>query len=132
MRWSFMINPRLWKILSPSKEDFYPYHSIGLFLQTSVLMPASLTEDHSYGNLYLANDAFPGCEKAEIIGEVPQSLKEEVENRFVIGPVVDRGFWHRERASMDIDRGPCELYRTRITEYQCANVTLREKPSRVS
>ncbi|KAH6723680.1 kinase-like domain-containing protein [Leptodontidium sp. MPI-SDFR-AT-0119] len=59
-----------------------------------------------YGNLYFANDAFPGCEKAEIIGEVPQSLKKEVENRFVIGPVVDRGFWHRERASMGIDRGP--------------------------
>ncbi|KAH8719343.1 kinase-like domain-containing protein [Phaeosphaeriaceae sp. PMI808] len=61
-----------------------------------------------YGNLYFANDEFPGCEKAEIIGEVPQAIKKEVENRFVIGPVVDRGFWHRERASMGIDRGPWE------------------------
>ncbi|KAH9217470.1 kinase-like domain-containing protein [Leptodontidium sp. 2 PMI_412] len=41
-----------------------------------------------------------------IVGEVPQSLKKEVGNRFVIGPVVDRGFWHQERASMGIDRGP--------------------------
>ncbi|KAF2756096.1 hypothetical protein EJ05DRAFT_502559 [Pseudovirgaria hyperparasitica] len=59
-----------------------------------------------YGSLYFANDAFPGCEKAEIIGEVPQSLKRMVEDRFVIGPVVDRDFWHRERASIGIDRGP--------------------------
>ncbi|KAF1961603.1 hypothetical protein CC80DRAFT_400961 [Byssothecium circinans] len=59
-----------------------------------------------YGNLYFAKDAFLGCEKAQVVGEIPQSLKEEVENRFVIGPVVDRGFWHRERAVMDIDRGP--------------------------
>ncbi|KAI9663120.1 MAG: Phosphotransferase enzyme [Bathelium mastoideum] len=61
-----------------------------------------------YGNLYFATDAFPGCEKAGIAGDYPQSLKKEVENRFVIGPVVDRDFWHRERASMDIDRGPWE------------------------
>ncbi|KAH3976280.1 hypothetical protein HBH52_118710 [Parastagonospora nodorum] len=59
-----------------------------------------------YGNLYFADNAFPGCEKAEIIGDLPQSLRNLAENRFVIGPVVDRGFWHRERALMDIDRGP--------------------------
>ncbi|KAH7406540.1 kinase-like domain-containing protein [Phaeosphaeria sp. MPI-PUGE-AT-0046c] len=60
----------------------------------------------SYGNLYFAHDAFPGCEKAEIVGEMPQSVKSSVESRFVIGPVVDRDFWHRERSSMGIDRGP--------------------------
>ncbi|KAF2235720.1 hypothetical protein EV356DRAFT_522818 [Viridothelium virens] len=59
-----------------------------------------------YGSLYFAEDTFPGCEKAEITGDLSQSLKEEVGNRFVIGPVVDREFWHRERASMHIDRGP--------------------------
>ncbi|KAF1840944.1 uncharacterized protein K460DRAFT_347404 [Cucurbitaria berberidis CBS 394.84] len=59
-----------------------------------------------YGNLYFAKDAFPGCEKAELVGDVPQSLRKLVADRFVIGPVVDRGFWHRERASMSIDRGP--------------------------
>ncbi|KAL9097474.1 MAG: hypothetical protein Q9165_000370 [Trypethelium subeluteriae] len=61
-----------------------------------------------YGSLYFASDAFPGCEKAGVIGNLPYSLKKEVENRFLIGPVVDREFWHRERASMDIDRGPWE------------------------
>ncbi|KAG4434115.1 hypothetical protein IFR05_010395 [Cadophora sp. M221] len=59
-----------------------------------------------YGNLYFADDAFPGCEKAEIIGEAPESLTKDVENRFVIGLAVDHDFWHRERASMGIDRGP--------------------------
>ncbi|KAH6638995.1 kinase-like domain-containing protein [Boeremia exigua] len=59
-----------------------------------------------YGSLYFASDAFPGCEKLEIVGDLPQSLRNVMKNRFVIGPVVDRDFWHRERASMDIDRGP--------------------------
>lgn len=27
--------------------------------------------------------------------------------RFSIGPVVGRDFWSKERAKMDIDRGPC-------------------------
>jgi hypothetical protein len=31
------------------------------------------------------------------------------EERFVIGPVVDRDFWKGNRASMAIDRGPCEF-----------------------
>ncbi|UPX16985.1 uncharacterized protein EKO05_0007364 [Ascochyta rabiei] len=59
-----------------------------------------------YGNLYFADDAFPGCEKAEVVGSLSQLLKDMAETRFVIGPVVDRGFWHRERAAMDLDRGP--------------------------
>ncbi|KAF2851214.1 hypothetical protein T440DRAFT_395295 [Plenodomus tracheiphilus IPT5] len=59
-----------------------------------------------YGNLYFSSDAFPGCEKAKIIGDLPLSTKQEIERRFVIGPVVDRDFWHRDRASMDISRGP--------------------------
>ncbi|KAI9699844.1 MAG: Phosphotransferase enzyme [Bogoriella megaspora] len=68
-----------------------------------------------YGNLYFKRDAFRGCQKAEITGDLPQSLKKEVENVFVIGPVVDRDFWHRERATMDIDRGPCEQHYIRHT-----------------
>jgi hypothetical protein len=74
----------------------------------SVLMLAQLTENHRYGKLYFANDAFLGCEKAEIIGDVRPSLRNVVEDRFVIGPVVDPDFWHRQRASMRIDRGPCK------------------------
>jgi hypothetical protein len=32
-----------------------------------------------------------------------------VKEYFVIGPVVDRDFWKGKRASMAIDRGPCEF-----------------------
>ncbi|KAL1600494.1 hypothetical protein SLS60_006880 [Paraconiothyrium brasiliense] len=63
----------------------------------------------SYGNLYLAQDAFPGCEKAEIQGELAQSIKDEVSRRFVIGPVAAPSFWHGERAFMEINRGPWKL-----------------------
>ncbi|KAJ4360729.1 Phosphotransferase enzyme [Didymosphaeria variabile] len=59
-----------------------------------------------YGNLYIAQDAFPGCEKAEVKGQVAQLIKDEVSRRFVIGPVAARSFWHHERACMEIDRGP--------------------------
>lgn len=51
---------------------------------------------------------FPGCEAAEITGDFSEEIKEEVRKRFVIGPVVDRSFWDGERATMDINRGPCE------------------------
>ncbi|KAK8217850.1 kinase-like domain-containing protein [Phyllosticta capitalensis] len=59
-----------------------------------------------YGNLYHAQDACPKCEKFKVAGSLPQQLKEDVERRFVIGPVVDEDFWKDERARIDIDRGP--------------------------
>ncbi|KAF1831505.1 hypothetical protein BDW02DRAFT_48085 [Decorospora gaudefroyi] len=106
MRWSFSINSRLWT------------HTIAIERK---FLSRAFTR---YGNLYFAKDAFPGCEKAEVIGEVSHSLKKELQNRFVIGPVVDRDFWHRERACMSIDRGPCELYRLQPTKHSYTNVTL--------
>ncbi|KAK2882676.1 hypothetical protein FQN49_000108 [Arthroderma sp. PD_2] len=59
-----------------------------------------------YGYLYFAEDAFPGCEKAQITGNVSESQKEITRDRFVIGPVACNDFWEQERASMNIDRGP--------------------------
>ncbi|CZS93857.1 probable FMP29 Found in Mitochondrial Proteome [Rhynchosporium graminicola] len=59
-----------------------------------------------YGNLYFASDAFPGCEAAQVVGDISAQLKGDVEKRFTIGPVVDRDFWNGKRASMAIDRGP--------------------------
>ena len=44
------------------------------------------------------------------MGDIPTELKRDVEERFTIGPVVDRDFWNGKRASMDIDRGPCEFH----------------------
>lgn len=63
---------------------------------------------NSYGNLYIASDGFPGCVEVRVVGEVPELLKQEVATRFVIGPVADREFWHKERATMSVDRGPCQ------------------------
>ncbi|CZR51218.1 probable FMP29 Found in Mitochondrial Proteome [Phialocephala subalpina] len=68
-----------------------------------------------YGNIYFAGDGFPGCEAAKVVGDIPAELKTGVEERFVIGPVVDRDFWHGERASMDIDRGPWETPQDYLT-----------------
>ncbi|KAI9051775.1 hypothetical protein LZ554_004042 [Drepanopeziza brunnea f. sp. 'monogermtubi'] len=67
------------------------------------LLSVSFTQ---YGNIYFASDAFPGCEAAEVIGDLPPELKVAIEERFVIGPVVARGFYKGERASMAIERGP--------------------------
>lgn len=71
-------------------------------------MGALAYTQNSYGSLYLASDAFPGCVEARIIGEVPKLLKQVVATRFVIGPVADREFWREERATMSVDRGPCQ------------------------
>ncbi|KAL9101634.1 MAG: hypothetical protein Q9163_003132 [Psora crenata] len=59
-----------------------------------------------YGNIYFAEDSFPGCVKAKVSGDIPIETKNEVEERFSIGPVVEHVFWRRERAEMAIERGP--------------------------
>ncbi|KAF1918902.1 kinase-like domain-containing protein [Ampelomyces quisqualis] len=51
-------------------------------------------------------DSFPGCETAQITGNVMDSLAADVANRFVIGPTVERAFWEKQRAVMAVDRGP--------------------------
>ncbi|PLN86156.1 kinase-like domain-containing protein [Aspergillus taichungensis] len=61
---------------------------------------------NSYGNLYYSNEAIPGAAAAEIMGDVPAEVKNTVMHKFMIGPVVDRAFWNKERAMMNIDRGP--------------------------
>ncbi|KAE9365715.1 phosphotransferase enzyme family protein [Stipitochalara longipes BDJ] len=61
-----------------------------------------------YGNIYFAGDVFPGCEAAKVVGDIPAELKIVVEERFAIGPLVDRDFWHGKRATMATDRGPWE------------------------
>jgi hypothetical protein len=80
-----------------------------MFIQTHAFVTTPLTETYNYGDVYFTNDAFTGCEKVEVVGSLPQPLECVTENRYVIGPVVDRGFWRRERAAMHVDRGPCEL-----------------------
>ena len=79
-----------------------------------------------YGSLYFAIDSFPGCENAEVIGDAPQSLKDAIEARFVIGPVADRAFWLNERARMDLDRGPCQYISLFPDDCDRANGNARE------
>ncbi|KAH5628153.1 hypothetical protein HBI51_212280 [Parastagonospora nodorum] len=67
------------------------------------LLSASLNR---HGALYHRKDSFPGCETAEITGNIMDSFKADVANRFVIGPTVDRAFWEKQRAAMAVDRGP--------------------------
>ncbi|PVH75331.1 hypothetical protein DL98DRAFT_551674 [Cadophora sp. DSE1049] len=59
-----------------------------------------------YGNIYFAKDSFPGCEKAEVSGDISEELKKEAEERFTIGPVVAHVFWRRDQTSMPMERGP--------------------------
>ncbi|RAK96108.1 aminoglycoside phosphotransferase family protein [Aspergillus ibericus CBS 121593] len=59
-----------------------------------------------YGNLYYASEDIPGAVAAEIMGDVPAEVKDRVKSRFVIGPVVRRDYWRKERAKMPLDRGP--------------------------
>ncbi|KAH9205444.1 kinase-like domain-containing protein [Leptodontidium sp. 2 PMI_412] len=65
-----------------------------------------------YGNIYFAKDSFPGCEKIEVSGDISDTLKKEVEERFTIGPVVEHVFWRRDQTSMPMERGPCGRPRT--------------------
>ncbi|KAL2862667.1 uncharacterized protein BJX67DRAFT_391106 [Aspergillus lucknowensis] len=59
-----------------------------------------------YGNLYFASEEIPGTVAAEVTGDMLADVRSAVMRRFAIGPVTDRAYWHKERAEMDIDRGP--------------------------
>lgn len=40
---------------------------------------------------------------------MPTDIKNTVMRRFAIGPVAERAYWNKERAGMNIDRGPCRV-----------------------
>jgi hypothetical protein len=43
----------------------------------------------------------------EITGGISHPHKQQLEERFVIGPVMNNDFWDERRACLEIDRGPC-------------------------
>ena len=45
---------------------------------------------------------------AEVFGDILPELKGGITKKFCIGLAVEREFWNKERAVMDIDRGPCK------------------------
>ncbi|RDW61118.1 aminoglycoside phosphotransferase family protein [Aspergillus mulundensis] len=59
-----------------------------------------------YGNLYYADDGVEKAVPVEISGDLPIEVKRSVTHRFVIGPVAERAYWHKERSAMNVDRGP--------------------------
>lgn len=73
------------------------------------------TDTARHGNIYFAKDSFPGCEKIEVSGDISDTLKKEVEERFTIGPVVEHVFWRRDQTSMPMERGPCGRPRSYYT-----------------
>lgn len=67
------------------------------------------------------------------MGDIPAELKKDVEKRFTIGPVVDRDFWNGKRASIAIDRGPCEFNLFPFKYDDCMlRLVFRGKPTALS
>ncbi|KAK2789050.1 Phosphotransferase enzyme [Onygenales sp. PD_12] len=59
-----------------------------------------------YGSLYFSSDSIKGAVPAEIKGLVSLEVQKHVRDKFVIGPTTGRDFWYKQRAGMDLDRGP--------------------------
>lgn len=64
----------------------------------------------SYGSIYFSSNEVDGAVLARIMSDVPIKLKERISKKFTIGPTVERDFWKKERATIDISRGPCRWY----------------------
>ncbi|KAJ5156966.1 uncharacterized protein N7482_008066 [Penicillium canariense] len=62
-----------------------------------------------FGSIYFASDAVEGAVPAQVTSEASPELKEKIYEKFSIGPTVDRDFWHKQRSSMDISRGPWSI-----------------------
>lgn len=52
-----------------------------------------------------------------------QHIKRQVQDRYVIGPVVESSFWDGERAGMQSAHGPCEF-----VALLCEKLTLTNDP----
>ncbi|KAL4950541.1 kinase-like domain-containing protein [Aspergillus filifer] len=61
----------------------------------------------SYGCLYFSEDAPPVSHPAMLSGDdLSHAFKKNVADKFSIRPMVNAKFWNKERAHMNIDRGP--------------------------
>ncbi|KAF4228720.1 hypothetical protein CNMCM6805_001903 [Aspergillus fumigatiaffinis] len=77
---------------------------------------------NKYGNLYFANELIQGAAAADIRGIVPEETRKAVQDRFIIGPVAERGYWTKERASMRLDRGPWEMPQQYAISLACREI----------
>ncbi|KAE8155153.1 phosphotransferase family protein [Aspergillus avenaceus] len=61
---------------------------------------------NGYGSLYYASEGLKNTIPADISGDVSVEVRNNVRDRFVLGPVAERDYWINERAEMTLDRGP--------------------------
>ena len=61
-----------------------------------------------FGSLYYKEDVSPELQELELYA-ASSEIKEGAD-RFRIGPSVHPGFWRGQRASMNVDRGPCPYF----------------------
>ncbi|KAF5869042.1 putative phosphotransferase enzyme family protein [Botrytis fragariae] len=59
-----------------------------------------------HGSIYFTGDWFSGCEKAEVMNDIPIEVKKEVEERFVIRPRVENTSREDELSALRINHGP--------------------------
>ncbi|KAK5114552.1 hypothetical protein LTR62_002487 [Meristemomyces frigidus] len=81
------------------------------------------------GNLYFKSDAFEGCSKVDISGNLSHSAKTFAEDRFVIGPVAGKAFWETGEASVFTDRGPwpdAQTYLRAISQKERSRISSTE------
>ena len=70
----------------------------------------SITDSSSsYGSIYFASDMVKGCVPAKVSTDISPRVKSKVSAQFTIGSLAHGEFWNKERAEMDIDRGPYTL-----------------------
>lgn len=63
-----------------------------------------------YGCLFYSKDAATGFHPAIVEGDgFSNKFKNNIAEKFSIGPMVDTAFWSKDRSDMDIDRGPCTI-----------------------
>ncbi|EEQ83751.1 phosphotransferase enzyme family protein [Blastomyces dermatitidis ER-3] len=60
-----------------------------------------------YGSLYFSSCPIKGS-RAEVKGLISTAVQRDVMDKFTIGPTARNDFWFKERANLDIDRGPWE------------------------
>ena len=70
----------------------------------------------SFGSIYFASDEVESAVPALLTSEASPELKNQVNKKFSIGPTVDRGFWNKERSSMQISRGPCKHFHAALCD----------------
>lgn len=65
----------------------------------------STVEFSQIGSLYYKEDVSPELQKRPLYAE---GMEDEFSERFRIGPILDRVFYHKGRDLLQADRGPCK------------------------